>query len=422
MAVKTRPRGVILVAAMLCGTLTASLNCYSIFQKPMMEMYGLSPQTVAFAYTLAIIMIGFTGGPVSGWLQRKFPAHKIMIIAGTIFGIGWILTGFATNESMLFLTFGVIVGIADGIIYNLSLALTTRWYPDKRGMANGISLACMALWPLATAPIGNMLVQSFGPNIAFMIVGAFSIVGFWVFAWFCVLPAADYQPKGWTPPVDNDAKHRKNYTTVQMLKTPLYWILVIFFGLTACTGVFMLGTASLVGQTQAGMDPATGALMVGIFAVANACGRLGFGSLSDKIGRFPTLFICVGVTAVLHLFLYGNADTIPLFIGESVILGMCFGGLMAIMPSLCGDIYGPANMGQNFAFIFIGYSIASVIGPMISANTLAATGSYSTAFPMLGVLCCVGLVLLAIGMPLAKKMLAQDAALAEKAALEAKGE
>ena len=414
MAMKPKSRWVVLVGAAMCGAITASLNCYSIFQKPMMAEFGWSPQIVALAYTLAIVVIGFAGGPIGGWFQRKFAAHKIMLVSGIVFGIGWILTGFSTNPIMLLITFGIIVGFADGIIYNTSFALTTRWFPDKKGLVNGISLATMALWPLWTAPVGNMIVQAIGPMPSFMVVGAFSIVMFLIFSWLCyVLPPADYQPEGWNPPVDEEAKNRRSYTTPEMMKTPLFWIMVIVFALTACTGVFMLGTASLVGQTQAGMDAATGAMMVSIFAVANAAGRFGFGTLSDKIGRFQTLFIVISITAVIHLFLYGNTDSTMPFIIESIVLGMCFGGIMAIMPSLTGDAFGPANMGQNYGFMYWGYALAAVIGPMLSANTLATTGSYSTAFPILGVLCIIAIILLAIGMPIYNKMKARDAAMME---------
>ena len=72
MSVKTYRRGVILICAALCGALTASLNIWSIFQKPLMEAYGFSPQSVSFAYTIVIAMIGLSG-PIGGWLQRKVP-------------------------------------------------------------------------------------------------------------------------------------------------------------------------------------------------------------------------------------------------------------------------------------------------------------------------------------------------------------
>ena len=409
MSVKTYRRGVILICAALCGALTASLNIWSIFQKPLMEAYGFSPQSVSFAYTIVIAMIGLSG-PVGGWLQRKAPAHIIMTVAGIGFGLGWFLTGFASTIPVLYISFGLLVGVCDGICYNLALAIATRWYPDKRGFANGVALAIMAIYPLFTAPMGNMIIENFNVSIAFNIVGVFCIVGFIVLSRFLKMPAADFKPEGWNPPAESDTKRVKNYTSGQMLKTPFFWTLLLFFGTVACTGCVMLSTVSLVGQVQAGMDAATGALMVGIFAIANGTGRLGLGAISDKLGRFQTMFVAVAVTAVIHLFLFANATSTAIFIVEACILGICFGGIMAIMPSVCADAYGPGNAGQNYGFMFIGYTLASFIGPVVSANALATTGSYSSAFPFLGALCIVGLVLLSLAWMFFKKMKAKDAA------------
>ena len=407
MSVKTYRRGVILICAALCGALTASLNIWSIFQKPLMEAYGFSPQSVSFAYTIVIAMIGLSG-PIGGWLQRKAPAHIIMTVAGIGFGLGWFLTGFASTIPVLYISFGLLVGVCDGICYNLALAIATRWYPDKRGFANGVAI--MAIYPLFTAPMGNMIIENFNVSIAFNIVGVFCIVGFIVLSRFLKMPAADFKPEGWNPPAESDTKRVKNYTSGQMLKTPFFWTLLLFFGTVACTGCVMLSTVSLVGQVQAGMDAATGALMVGIFAIANGTGRLGLGAISDKLGRFQTMFVAVAVTAVIHLFLFANATSTAIFIVEACILGICFGGIMAIMPSVCADAYGPGNAGQNYGFMFIGYTLASFIGPVVSANALATTGSYSSAFPFLGALCIVGLVLLSLAWMFFKKMKAKDAA------------
>lgn len=409
MSQKTARRGVMLICAALCGALTASLNCWSVFQKPLMAAYGWSPQEVSFAYTLVIALIGVSG-PIGGWLQRRWSASTIMTIAGVGFGLGWFLTGFASSIPVLYVTFGILVGVCDGVAYNLSLAVCTRWYPDKRGFANGIALAIMAIYPLFTAPIANMLIEQFNVSLCFNIVGIFCIVCFIILARVLKLPAADYKPEGWEPPVEVVDSKVKSYTSPEMLKTPFFWVMLLFFGMVGCTGVTMLSTVSLIGQTQAGMDAGMGALMVGIFGIANAIGRVGLGAISDRFGRFQTMFGAVAVTAVIHLFLYSSATTPMVFIVESCVLGICFGGIMAIMPSLNADAFGPGNMGQNYGFMFIGYTLASFIGPQVAANALATTGSYSSAFPILGVLCIVGIVLLAIALFFFKRMKAKEQA------------
>ena len=54
---------------------------------------------------------------------------------------------------------------------------------------------------------------------------------------------------------------------------------------------------------------------------------------------------------------------------------------MATMPALTADLYGTKHFGQNYAFMFSGYTCASIIGPMLAASVLAHTGSYLPAFP-----------------------------------------
>src|SRR5699024_4949805 len=215
MAVKPYRRGVILICAALCGALTASLNIWSIFQKPLMEAYGFSPQSVSFAYTIVIAMIGLSG-PIGGWLQRKAPAHIIMTIAGIGFGLGWFLTGFASTIPVLYVSFGLLVGVWDGSCYTLALAIVSRWYPDMRGFANGVALAIMAIYPLFSAPAGNMIIENFTVSIAFNIVGVFCIVGFIVLSRFLKMPAADYRPEGWVPPNERGCGQKVGHSGVRI--------------------------------------------------------------------------------------------------------------------------------------------------------------------------------------------------------------
>ena len=126
MSVKTYRRGVILICAALCGALTASLNIWSIFQKPLMEAYGFSPQSVSFAYTIVIAMIGLSG-PIGGWLQRKAPAHIIMTIAGIGFGLGWFLTGFWWACATAFATTSLLLSPPGGIPTSADLPMGSPW-------------------------------------------------------------------------------------------------------------------------------------------------------------------------------------------------------------------------------------------------------------------------------------------------------
>ena len=98
---KTQRRGVILIRAALCGALTASLNCWSVFQKPLYGSIRMVSARGFFRLHVGYLIVGVSG-PIGGWLQRRFSASLIMTIAGAGFGLGWfLLTGFASSIPVL---------------------------------------------------------------------------------------------------------------------------------------------------------------------------------------------------------------------------------------------------------------------------------------------------------------------------------
>ena len=155
----------------------------------------------------------------------------------------------------------------------------TRWYPDKRAVSPTAWLwPSWAIYPLFTAPMGNMIIENSNVSIAFNIVGVF-IVGFIMLSASSKMPAADFQARGLESAAESDTKRVKNATSGQDAEDPFFWTLLLFFGGTvACTGCVMLSTVSLVGRIQAGMDAATARSHGSIFAIANGHGP--FGSLA----------------------------------------------------------------------------------------------------------------------------------------------
>lgn len=407
MAEKTYRRGLILASAAVTGGVTGSIYMWSIFNKPLIAAYGWTPSEVSLAYSLFLLMVCLAGF-VAGNLQKKVKPSMLVLIAGIGFSLGWFLTGFATTIPMLYLTFSVIGGISDGFIYNTAVSTATKWFPDKRGFANGICIGCMGLAPLIFAPLGNTLIEAFGAAGSFKICGAIFLVCYLIFAWFIKAPEPGWKPEGWTPTESQAKASAKSATTSQMLKSPLFWTLWLTFAAAASSGMMMTGHASGIGQQLAHLDAAQGALMVGILAVANFFGRFGFGSLSDKIGRYNTLFIILAITALDMLFGFAQASDFVSFMVVLCIVGLCFGGVMAIMPALCADSYGSENFGMNYAALYSGYTVASFIGPMLAANVLQSTGAYNLAFTVAGILSAVGLVLVFIAKKLATKQAAAE--------------
>lgn len=110
----------------------------------------------------------------------------------------------------------------------------------------------------------------------------------------------------------------------------------------------------------------------------------------NRIGRSNTLYIIFTVIALalaVLAFVPGQAGFAVGIIG----LGICFGGVMGVFPSIVMENYGPANQGVNYGIVFTGYSVAAYFAPSIASNiAVANNGSFSIAFYIAIILALAG--------------------------------
>lgn len=400
------PRGVILAIATFLTLGNGLIYMWSIFNVPLMETFGYTASGVALAYSLFMLM-SCVGSFLSGWLQQHMEQRFVVLIAGIIFSLGWLLSGFAESLPLLYLFFGGLAGTGNGLSYNALLSVATTWFPDKRGFANGVCTCGGGMGPVIFAPIGNLLIESFDVMIAFRIVGIAWLAIYLLFTWFLVMPRAGWKPSGWNPEektATSAVSSQRSFNGREVLKQPLFYVLFLILMVAVTSGQMINGHASSLGQELANLTAAEGALMVSLLGIGSVAGRLGFGVLSDKIGRFTTLIIILGLNAAVMLLFLGNATTFIAFLSCMMIVGACFGGTMSVMPAIVGDSFGSQYFGQNWSFVYPGYTVAAFIGPMVAAKTTEATGSCELALIVAGVLALAGIVLVVIGKRLAKQL------------------
>lgn len=381
-------RWAVLAAAGTLNALVGSIYVWSIISVALSAEYGWAPQEIAFAYSLYIVC-ECCSGFLAGYLQTRMNPRFLALCGGICLASGWFLAGFADAVPLLYLTFSMLGGVGSGFIYNVSVATATAWFPDKRGLANGVCVGCLGLSPIVFAPLGSLLIAAFGPGLSFHICGAFFAVAGIAASGF-IVKAPESKPL-------SDTAYQEalgaGMTTSRMLRQPAAWLMWLLFAVAASAGMMVTGHAAGIGAELAGVSASQAALQVGILALANFTGRLVFGMLSDRFGRYPMLVVCMAGTAVVMTFFLGGARNFVSLTAAFCVIGATFGGCMSIMPALTADLFGIEHFGQNYAFMFSGYTCASVIGPMLGASVLAATGSYLAAFPAAGILTCVGIAL-----------------------------
>lgn len=377
-----------------------AVYAYSVFKKPLEEMFKISATQGGLPYMIFLAMFAlFTF--VAGKFIDKVGPRKVMMVGGALVGIGWMLTYFAGNLGFWWVitAYGVIGGAGVGIVYGGPVSVATRWFPDKKGLAVGLALAGFGGSAMATAPIASALINKVGP------LGTFGIMGIAFFFITIILalpmkfPPAGYKPAGWNPPAAAaGAAGAGNYTPSSMLKTGSFYGLWICYILGATAGLMAIGISAAVGREVIGLDKAMAATLVMVFAIFNGVGRPIFGALTDKITpRWAAVLSFILIFVASAMMLAAGQGSVGLYAVAFCIFWLCLGGWLAIGPASTASFFGLDGYAQKYGVVFSAYGLGAIIGGIISGSAKDAFGSYTIAFyPTAGMAilgCIVALIL-----------------------------
>jgi len=385
-------RWAVLSASTVILLCTGAVYAFSVFAGPLSASKGWSMATIMLAFTInsAISPIPMILG---GYFTDKGWSKWSIAIGGILFGLGFFLTGLATTPSMLYLTYGLIAGLGQGLAYSGCLSNTIKLFPDKKGLASGIITAGMGGAAIIAAPIGNYLVQSHDVLYAFRTLGLAYMVIVLVASLFIREAPANYRPAGWAPTANKGGGEIVNQNWLSMLRSPYFYLIFLMLFTGAFSGLMIAANASVIGQQMFKLTAASAAFYVSLYSLCNCAGRVVWGVVSDRFGRNNTLYIILGVIVAAFLILASVRSQAGFAIGI-IILGLCFGGVMGVFPPLVIENFGPINQGTNYGIVFVGYSGAAFFAPKVAANMAATNnGDFTKAFYVAIVVALVGLVM-----------------------------
>lgn len=391
-------RWLVVVGALLIQVALGAVYIWSVFKGPLMKQFKWD--AVSTNLTLSITLLTFAVGTVVfGKLQDKIGPTKVATLGGILLVVGFLLASKTTSVGWLYLTYGVLGGAGIGAGYVCPLATCVKWFPDKKGLISGLAVAGFGAGGLVFAPVAKNLIAQVGILNTFaylgVILGACVIIG----AQLLKNPPPGYKPAGWNPPAPVAGKAAaEDFTTGEMVKTPQFFLIWVSYLFGAAAGLMIIGNASPIAQAQ-GLSVAAATSAVMALSVFNSVGRILWGMVSDKLGRTKTLmvlFVICGITMLGLKMLTGTS-----IIYGVCLIGLCFGGFLAVYPSLTADYFGTKNMGMNYGSVFMAYGIAGVGGPMLYDLMKSPVAGQLSATPLMisGILCFVSLVLMFLVKP-----------------------
>ncbi len=380
------PLGII---AMLC---LGTVYSWSIFRKPLTEAFKQQGMIVGATDTLlpfAILLVVFAIlMPISSKYIEEYGAAKVTAIGGTIVGLGYFLSSFATSIPLLIVSYGLIAGAGVGIVYGVPISVTAKWFPDLKGLTVGLTVVGFGLSPLITAPLAKFLIDTYGIDNTFRILGvAFTVILVGI-ATQLRFPPADWQPSS------QFITSRASTSPDRLLSSPSFFALWSCYAIGTLAGLMAVGIATNVGKEIIGLDTDTATASVSIFAIFNGIGRPIFGWLTDRIKpKMAAILSYVMILVASIVMLNTGKGQVGNYFFAFSLLWLSLGGWLAIAPTATLSMFNPVNYTKNYGMVFTAYGAGALAGTLIAGNAKDIFGSYTNAFIPTAVLAILGILI-----------------------------
>ncbi|MGE5405479.1 MAG: OFA family MFS transporter, partial [Candidatus Saccharibacteria bacterium] len=334
---KAGNRWLVVLGAVLIQLCLGAVYAWSLYNAPIGAAFADWNKESLFAFNLFGKTIGISGIAgtfsvaiftfalftiIAGKVQDKIGPRWVATVGGILYGVGVILAGKmlagdSASLMSLYLLYGVLGGAGIGIAYVCPLATCLKWFPDMRGMISGVAVAGFGAGSiifkfvikdyLTVAPDADAHAKLLALSSAFVIPGIIYLIGVVLGAQLLKVPPAGYKPEGWEPPAPvAGAASGADFTPGQMLATFQFYIIWLMYLFGAMAGLMIISYANDIGLYMAGLyktaalqgQAANAVVMIAIF---NALGRVGWGMVSDKLGRKLTL-TSIFVLAAIAMF------------------------------------------------------------------------------------------------------------------------
>ncbi|MFT4273056.1 MAG: MFS transporter [Pantoea sp.] len=383
-----RTRWLTLAGTILTQFALGSVYTWSLFNGQLAHKLDAPVSQVAFSFGLLSLGLAIASS-LAGKLQERFGVRNVTIGAGVLMALGFWLTAHADNLMMLYLSAGVLVGLADGAGYLMTLSNCVKWFPERKGVISACAIGAYGLGSLGFKFICGALLSSQGLENTFVIWGVLAMT--MIILGSLLMRDAPVQQSSSTSAVQS-----KDYTLAQSIRLPQYWMLALMF-LTACmSGLYVIGVAKDIGEGLVHLSTQTAANAVTVIAIANLSGRLVLGVLSDKMARIRVISLAQVVSlAGMSILLFTHMNESTFFISLACV-AFSFGGTITVFPSLVSDFFGLNNLTKNYGLIYLGFGIGSVLGSLVAS----VFGGFTITFSLIMTLLVISLFLsLSIRLP-----------------------
>ena len=385
-----------LVIGVIAMLFAGVLYAWSILKSPLAQEFRWGASDLALNFTIAMSFFCI-GGLLGAQLSKKVGHRLALVLSGILSAAGFLLTATLKSASILplYITYGVLAGTGIGIAYNVVIATVSAWFPDKKGLCSG----CLMMGFGASALVlGNGADALFKSNLGWR--ATYMILGIAI----CVIVALaglllKKPDQNTTLPAPKASKtaaenfEKKDFTSLQMLCRPSFWMAFICISFLAAVGSSVISFAKDLALSVKAPE-ALAVSLVGVLSVCNGIGRILTGALFDAIGRRKTMLLAnvLTICAASVTLLAVSIGSLALCIAGLCLTGLSYGACPTITAAFTSSFFGMKHFSTNMALMTFTVMGGSLIAT-VSNKVLEATGGYNGTFLMLLGLTFVALIL-----------------------------
>ncbi|HEX9302203.1 MAG TPA: oxalate/formate MFS antiporter [Casimicrobiaceae bacterium] len=390
-------RWIQLFLGIICMTMIANLQYgWTLFVNPITDKFGWTRAAVQVAFSIFVLTETWLV-PVEGYLVDRFGPRPVVLVGGLLCGIGWVMNSFADSLMLLYVA-AAISGIGAGAVYGTCVGNSLKWFPDRRGLAAGLTAAGFGAGSALTVLPIQAIIKAMGYQTAFLYFGLGQGIVVMLVALALVDPRHVVNPgiakQAEKRPNPRVLQTKRDYRPMEIIAQPVFWVMYVMFVLVAAGGLmavaqlapiakdFKIGEipVSILGLT---LPALTFALTID--RVLNGLTRPFFGWVSDQIGRELTMLIAFSLEGVGIMCLFWFGQEPLMFVILSGLVFFAWGEIYSLFPSTNADTFGPKFAAANAGMLYTAKGTASLLVPLSSVLT-AATGNWHAVFVIAAVM------------------------------------
>lgn len=383
-------------AGFLLGLMGGIAYAWGVFVVPLRDKFGWTTAEAALPFTVFMVIFALTMVP-AGKLQDIMGPRKVSAIGALLFMLAYGLAagvGHFPYTWWLVITYGVIGGVACGLTYACIAPPARKWFPDRPGLAISFAVMGFGLAAVIFAPLkADYLIPAYGIEGTLFVIGIITSIVSLFAAWLTRNPPEGWRPSGWEGTWGaKQTRVRHDATPGNIISSAPFWIIWLTFAVVIFGGLMCIKVIPTYGLNVLNLTAAEAAMAIAVFAVFNGFGRPVAGFLSDRFGVIWVMMVTYAIQAITLLSFDLFAVTLPRLYIAAALLGWGFAVTLSLFPVLTASYFGTKHMGANYGMVFTAFGVGA-LGPWVGGAIYDATGYFTWAFLLAGIMAVIGLML-----------------------------